>query len=216
MFFTILPALRCIYTTFYRHILTPLEKEWDLAVQRQPREGETAEQIAGNNEGDGPFDLDLEVQIVGDILGEEEEEEVVDAGDANPQQPNAQPDRPAQAPEVRRQGQAEDDPRPEIRLAADQPNIPNDENNQENEPHPQGQADAAPDAAPNAAPDAEPPAVQAINRWEIRQDISTASIASTVMGALFLPTISSLMGSYLHALLPRSLTSINPPTSLQQ
>ena len=201
VFFTILPSLRYLYSTFYRHIFSPFEKEWDLAVQRHPREGETAEQIAGNNNGDGPFGLDLEVQIVGDII-EEEDAEVIGAQDLNPDQAGPQAGRAAEAP----QEQAENVPPNEaqIRLAPDQRDIPDD--NEDN----QGQAEAQPDA--NGAPDAEAGA-QDINRWEIRQDISTASVASTIIGALFFPTISSLMGSLLYEVLPQTMTRYKTPPS---
>jgi hypothetical protein len=40
------------------------------------------------------------------------------------------------------------------------------------------------------------------NGWEIRQNVSTAQIATTVMGALFFPAISSLMGDLLKVVLP--------------
>lgn len=50
--FATLPYLRTAYNEFYRFTFTALERKWDLAVQRKPREGETAEQIRQQAEDD--------------------------------------------------------------------------------------------------------------------------------------------------------------------
>lgn len=50
-----------------------LEKKWDLAVQRKPREGETAEQIAleQRREQEGEGFLNFEVEIVDEVRDED-------------------------------------------------------------------------------------------------------------------------------------------------
>lgn len=48
------------------------------------------------------------------------------------------------------------------------------------------------------------------NGWEIRQNVSTAQVASTVMGALFFPAISSLMGDLLKVALPAKWVTKQP------
>ncbi|KAH8808124.1 hypothetical protein F5884DRAFT_791121 [Xylogone sp. PMI_703] len=47
-----------------------------------------------------------------------------------------------------------------------------------------------------------PQGEQPAQGWEVRRNISTSSIASSVMGALFLPAISSIMGDLLKLALP--------------
>jgi hypothetical protein len=57
-----IPYLRAAYTELYKHTFADLEKKWDLAVQRTPREGETAEQIAAQaaDEEEHPiFELEI-------------------------------------------------------------------------------------------------------------------------------------------------------------
>lgn len=48
------------------------------------------------------------------------------------------------------------------------------------------------------------------NNWEIRQNISTAQVTSTVMGALFFPAISSIMGDLLKVALPAKWVTKQP------
>lgn len=60
--FATLPYLRTAYNEFYRYALADLERKWDLAVQRKPREGETAEQIRQQMEDDDDraiFELEI-------------------------------------------------------------------------------------------------------------------------------------------------------------
>ena len=61
--FAAVPYIRTAYNELYKHTVGPLEKKWELAVQRKPREGETAEQIAAQaaeeEEGEVIFELEF-------------------------------------------------------------------------------------------------------------------------------------------------------------
>lgn len=57
-----LPYIRTLYNEAYTQIFAEYEKRWRLAIQRHPREGETAEEIAAADGGDG-------VQIGDHVLG---------------------------------------------------------------------------------------------------------------------------------------------------
>lgn len=150
--FAVLPYIRSFYNELYRNAFGELEKKWEYAVQRKPREGETAEQIAALAQED---DHDA---IIGLEIGFDEEEE-------NPVPP------PAQG------------------LAA---------------------GNLGGNAGVDAPAEAAAPAQRNNNRggnnnqWNIEENISTSRIASTIMGALFFPAISSVMGSLLKNTLPRS------------
>lgn len=66
MAFSVLPCIRSVYNRFYDVAFSEHEKRWDRAVQRAPREGETAEGIqaanqAANAEEDAIFDLQVEI-----------------------------------------------------------------------------------------------------------------------------------------------------------
>jgi len=68
--FTAVPYIRTAYNKLYNHTVSDLEKKWDLAVQRKPREGETAEEIAANdareNEQELPiFEVEFAVEDIG-------------------------------------------------------------------------------------------------------------------------------------------------------
>ncbi|KAM0136119.1 hypothetical protein ACHAP3_004741 [Botrytis cinerea] len=73
--FVLVPYVRLAYNTLYRHMFSDLEKKWDLAVQRKPREGETAEQIAAEQrrggEGDGFLALEMEMEIIDEVMDED-------------------------------------------------------------------------------------------------------------------------------------------------
>ncbi|KAG4032131.1 hypothetical protein MFRU_007g00450 [Monilinia fructicola] len=71
--FALLPYVRFAYNTLYHHMFYNLEKKWDLAVQRKPREGETAEQIAleQRREQEGEGFLNFEVEIVDEVRDED-------------------------------------------------------------------------------------------------------------------------------------------------
>jgi hypothetical protein len=145
-----------------------LEKKWDQAVLRKPREGETIEQVAqeqnehgGEREAIGmPLGVDLELVVE---LGIEEEEPA-------PQQPvEAQPANPGAA-------QAGQD-----------------------EAQPDANAEVGQQQQPNG-----PPAPQVDDEVQLAgRNIYPLDVASTVMGALFFPAISSLMGDLLKHTLPK-------------
>ncbi|KAJ8060973.1 hypothetical protein OCU04_010053 [Sclerotinia nivalis] len=65
--FALLPYVRLAYNTLYHHMFYDLEKRWDLAVQRKPREGETAEQIALEQRRGQEGFLNFEVEIVDEV-----------------------------------------------------------------------------------------------------------------------------------------------------
>ncbi|KAI6716154.1 hypothetical protein JHW43_001257 [Diplocarpon mali] len=130
--FAALPFLKKAYNSFYTYTFSSLERDWERAVYRQPREGETAEEIqAAFEEEGGLAALDVE------WVGQQDE---------------------AAAPNLEDAGEA-------------------DEN-----------ADAG---------DAEPRRL-----WHMHRDISINSLGTTVMGALFFPAISSVVGEFLRAVLP--------------
>jgi hypothetical protein len=141
-------------------------------VQRKPREGETADQVAAAlenqaEEEDGAF-LDIGVEIINVI---EDEDGVEHRVPVNQERVGNQ----EQGQNVMAQGVA--DP---------------------------GQAPAADGAAPVAQGQGR---VRAQGEWEFRQNLSTSQIASTVLGALFFPAISSLMGDLLKLSLPTYLVT---------
>lgn len=151
--FAVLPYIRSFYNELYRNAFGELEKKWEYAVQRKPREGETAEQIAALAQED---DHDA---IIGLEIGFDEEEE-------HPVPQPAQGVAPGNAG-----GNAGVDGPAEAAAAPAQRNNNRGGNN---------------------------------NQWNIEENISTSRIASTIMGALFFPAISSVMGSLLKNTLPRS------------
>jgi hypothetical protein len=159
--------MRTAYNELYRMTFAELEKKWDQAILRKPREGETIEQVAQEQnehirEGGAigmPLGADLEL-VVELGIGEEE---------PAPQQPvEAQ----LANPEVAQAGQNEAQPDANAEAGQQQPNGP--------------------------------PGPQADDEWQLAgRDIYPLDVASTVMGALFFPAISSLMGDLLKHTLPR-------------
>ncbi|TVY14093.1 putative RING finger protein [Lachnellula arida] len=170
--FAIIPYLRVAYSNLYRYAFQDLEKKWDLAVQRAPREGETAEQIAedrlnGGAEAEGLGNAIIEIEIGDDFLGNAQRP-------AAPQRVDAVQLADAHAGRMRdfalRQVEREE-------------------------------ADLA-----QAAPiqNAEPAQNRQVNRnWQ--RDINLFDAATTAMGALAFPVISSLMGDFLNFVLPARL-----------
>merc|ERR1712225_233345 len=139
--FATIPILKKFYNALYNHTFSDLEKKWDRAVQRRPREGETAEEIehqAAEDDGRAIFDVEWvheEVDVVAPAA----------ADGAVPAQPAA---------------------------GAQNGGVVN---------------------ANNAGP-------RRLNRWALHQDVSAAYIATTVMGALAFPAISSAMGEIINTL----------------
>jgi len=155
----VLPFIRSAYNELYKYTFADLEKKWDQAVQRKPREGEAVGQIAEGAavEANAIFGLELE------FINDDEDDIVL---------PNLPP------------GNGERQVGPQ---AFHDPGFP-ELNQQPN------QADPQPGLAPERRPQRQ--------GWEIRQNVSTAYVASTVIGALFFPAISALMGDILKYALP--------------
>ena len=176
-------------------------------MQRKPREGETAEQIAAEQQGqrdEGGF-FDIEVELV------EEEEAMPDlVGEDG----NAAPAVPLDEAELERarEGQVRRALREQIdrEIRAENPD-PLEQNNGDLHPQDldnivrgaQHDVDALGEELQQAAqPGRNGRARRNNNGWEIRQNVSTANVASTIMGALFFPAISSIMGDLLKVALP--------------
>ncbi|KAN0116943.1 hypothetical protein V8E51_002920 [Hyaloscypha variabilis] len=75
--FATLPYLRTAYTEFYKYTFGDLEKKWDRAVMRTPREGETAEQIAAAQAADEEEHAIFELEIVREVEHEHDPEEPI-------------------------------------------------------------------------------------------------------------------------------------------
>jgi hypothetical protein len=171
--FAALPYVRFAYYKLYRHLFGELEKQWDQALLRKPREGETIDQLAQeqqerDRQGREGVIMDMEF-----VVGGEEEHHVEQVA------PNV-----PQAPVQNQVGRAEG-----------------------NGPNRNAIRQAAPNGAQLEAQAGQQPAQQNGQRGhavEWRQDISISQVATSVMGALFLPAISSLMGDLIKVGLPRT------------
>lgn len=197
--FAVLPYIRTTYNELYKYSFSELESQWDTAVQRKPREGETAEQIAAEQQGQGDergfFDIEVELVEEDDAIpdlvaperaaeerGEamlEQMQREIDAenGDANENREMEEAVRGAQrdVEALREQIQQAGEQINQVRQVGEQIDQARQRRERRN-----GNG----------------------NGWEIRQNISTAQVASTVMGALFFPAISSIMGDLLKIALP--------------
>lgn len=101
MAFSLLPYARSAYNRFYDITFGELEKGWDRAVQRAPREGETAEEIqaanqAANAEDNALFDLQLE--IIEEEVADDEIPAVIQVGADQEDRPGQQLEGAPQAP----------------------------------------------------------------------------------------------------------------------
>lgn len=180
--FALLPSIRTVYNSLYSRIFSSLEKKWDLAVQRQPREGETAEQIAAdaanpqgaidaqnNNDDD---DEEIEVVVDENVLFGIEIEVGDDVAD------------PIEAAEEQNQ------------IANGNLNANLDQN-------------ANPAANPPAAEPHNhnhPHIHQRRRQWAIEGDIFTSSLGTTLTTSLLFPAFSSTAGNILLSALPLSYT----------
>ncbi|TVY28156.1 E3 ubiquitin-protein ligase, partial [Lachnellula hyalina] len=164
--FATIPYLRVAYSRLYRYAFADLEKKWDLAVQRAPREGETAEQIAqdrmNGDAADGQGNAIIEIEIGEGIFGDAQPP-------PNPQRVDAAQLADAHAGRMRDFA---------LRRAEG------------------GEADLPPNDAPVQNP-------QVNRNWQ--RDINLADVATTAIGALAFPVISSLMGDVLNFVLPAKL-----------
>lgn len=61
-----LPYFRAFYNESYKYLFQELETQWDQAVQRKPREGETVEDVAREaaEAGGGQMDIDIGIDII--------------------------------------------------------------------------------------------------------------------------------------------------------
>lgn len=144
-------------------------------MQRTPREGETAEQIAAAQAADEEEHAIFELEIV---------REVEDEGPAHP---NPQPDPQNQGGDPNQAGQAGENPQPAAGPAdADGNNNANANGNGNGN----GNANANPQQ--NNWP----------NGLEFQHNVSATLSADTIMGALFFPAVAAAMGELLHVSLP--------------
>lgn len=171
--FATLPYLRTFYVELYKYTFSDLEKKWDRAVQRTPREGETAEQIAAAQAADEEEHAIFELEII---------REVEDEG---PALPNPQPDAQNQGGNPNQAGQAGENPQPAAGPAEAAGN-----NNANANANGNGNANANPQQ--NNWP----------NGLEFQQNVSATLSADTIMGALFFPAVAAAMGELLHVSLP--------------
>ncbi|OBT46003.1 hypothetical protein VE00_03728 [Pseudogymnoascus sp. WSF 3629] len=204
-----LPYIRSAYNELYSSLFADLENGWNLAVQRRPREGETAEDVAHGqharaNEGNI---LDFEVEIINVEEGH---------GALNPPAgPPPHVNLNLGAPEAHGALNPPDVPPPHINLNLGAPegqpqNVEIPLHNQPRAEEPQGepqQAGAPQEGQPPpplAGQPAPPNGIPAAGNepWEFRQNISTAQVARSMIGALFFPAVSSLMGDLIFRTAP--------------
>lgn len=199
--FALMPYIRTLYTSLNTHFFGALEKKWDLAVQRQPREGETAEGIANdaagiaNAEGEGGDGEDLagddviEVMVDEDVLFEvriEEEEEIIE--DEN-QDANAGGLGAAFQAGIQ-DGFANAAAGQNGPAAAQQPI------------HPHAHIDAHGNV--HNHPPGQPQRQE--RRWAIEGDILSSFLGTTLMTSLLFPMLSANAGNALLSLLPLKYT----------
>jgi hypothetical protein len=141
-------------------------------VQRTPREGETAEQIAAAQAADEEEHAIFELEIVRGVE------------DDGPAPANPQPDLQNQG-EAAQAGQAGANPQPGAG--------PGDA---------AGNNNANANGNANANANANPQQNNWPNGLEFQQNVSATLSADTIMGALFFPAVAAAMGELLHVSLP--------------
>lgn len=199
MAFAVLPYLRSAYNEFYRISFAKLEKQWDQAILRKPREGETANEVAQGMEergGEGGV-LELQIGIEFRNLGEQPvfRDQAQQAGEREqPAAPHPDEVDPIHPMPQRMYPPADGE-------AGEQP-VPN-------APQVDGDVDPQPD---HQQPNGQLPAQRDDELEAGGNHASASDIASTVMGALFFPAVSSLMGDLLKVSLPRKWV-VKPSTS---
>jgi hypothetical protein len=82
--FATLPHILAAYNNVYRHTFAKLERKWDQAVQRKPREGETAEQIADQRAGEEDDNI-FGIEIVEEEVHRDDRGNIVPAENDLPQ-----------------------------------------------------------------------------------------------------------------------------------
>lgn len=174
-----LPYIRTAYIEGYKYFFKDLEKKWERAVQRSPREGETAEEIA--RAADAPDDDDDQhgIELGIELIAEEEER----GGNRRRDLPLGH----LPAEQARQRDQAVADlERQHVINPEDAANL---------------RAGRLPDQMPVPA-----------DNWERRLNFRSDGAASSVIGALFFPAISFVMGSIIKYTLPK--TWIKPPYTI--
>lgn len=173
-----LPFIKTVYSRLYKYSLGSLEKQWDLAVQRKPREGETAEGIAA-----AALQAEEEEALVVDIqigFGNA----AADDDDDTDEDDNEEEEEEAEEAEEEENIEAAD---PERLQPADALAL---------QPHPQPNA-----ANPNPDADPNPNAAAQANPW--RDPFDHDFISSTdIVGALFFPFCAAACGELLKRALP--------------
>ncbi|KAH6678182.1 hypothetical protein B0J14DRAFT_582118 [Halenospora varia] len=175
--FAVVPYLRLSYNSLYKHTFGNLEKKWELAVQRKPREGETAEEIAQQQR-------DEEDGAIFEVIVEEEE---IPPGPGRRLNNNNNNNGMADGDMVL----VGHDGQPEARIH----DIDGHEQGEHNHDHEHVRVHDHNHQHPHVHHD----------EWNFRRDISVTQLASTVTGALFFPYISSMMGDLLYYTLPDKL-----------
>ncbi len=213
-----LPYIRSAYNESYHAFFAEREKQWRFAIQRQPREGETPEDIARQNaDGDqvpGGV-LGIEIELVeeevpedGFGLGPTEEERILAQLNEEIQQQQQGGQR---APGAVEEGHVErivrDAQEQGIRVdiepvqAAPAPAAA---------PAPRERLQQRMQAARGQVPQANGVGRNQDGAWEFRQNISVFAVARTVVATLMFPAVSSYAGDLLYYCLPK--TWVERPT----
>lgn len=201
--FALLPYFRSIYYEAFKYTFSDLEKKWDQAVQRKPREGETAEQVAAAAEREGDdgnvINIEIDIEMEGDEANPNEGDQPV----------------PPQAVNALRENLIErlqQDNIPQIQAEGGQI-IPEQQG-----VVPGAFADdegMAQQVAPNnangqlpAQPPPNPGQLALVDDALGREGISINRVAQSVLGALFLPAVSGVMGDIIRNILPGRLIEL--------
>lgn len=167
----LLPTFRTLYSNTYNYFFRDLEQSWDQAIQRKPRDSETAEEVAAQEAADR--DNERHILEIGLEIGPAEVQ--------HQEAPrNANIDQNAQLQEAGLLQQVELEGGPEVQVDALR-------------------------ARQNAAVRNANGLDHQVDVLERRLNITGGDgLATTVLGALFLPAISWAMGNFLKATLPKT------------
>ncbi|GAB7346711.1 hypothetical protein MBLNU459_g1826t1 [Dothideomycetes sp. NU459] len=199
--FAVLPYVRGLYNTYYERVWAEKEKQWLKDIQPRsgrPDEGEGAAEIeAQNGAADDEVvaeDNNFEIRIDGNIW-----DEWVDDEDADVDQAEQQRERNQIRQDMLQNGPAPGEQAPPFNappLADDQPAV-----------MPRDDGQAAPQNVAGGRQQQRPQQNAAAGHQERLLSFSTSALAEKILGALFFPTVASLSGEALRAILPRAWTS---------
>lgn len=197
-----LPFCRICYTEAYKYFFSDLEKKWNQAVQRQPREGETAEEVAAQaaaaREEQHELELGIEVMPADDEdTDEEDEEDEEQRGELQAEFLNRIQQRLDQQANENPAILVEELDRLDAQLNARQQEVIAALQNNLDQGRPELHVVGEP------APAAE----RRANALEGRLNLATDGLGTTVFGALFFPAISWCMGSLLKLTFPKTWVS---------